>query len=350
MHHNALFARNARDWGIHVTADTREFLPKEYKTSFSMACDAQPALATVGNAGIPIWMTLYQDPEAVRILQAPNAGADIYGERKMGDWTTHTAMFNVIENTGEVSTYGDWNTNGRSDVNFQYPQRQSYLFQTIVEYGDLEIDRAGEAKLSLVSELQVSAAKTLDKFSDLVYHNGVSGLQCYGMMNDPSLTAALTPVTKAAAGFGTKWVNNYVVGATANEVMQDVQSMFALLVQQSQGYIKINDPMTLVMAPQSMLGLTATNIYGKTAREMIDAVFPNIRYVQSPRFATGSGNLLQLIADSFDGMKTGFCAFNEKMRDHSIVRGLSGYTQKKTSGSFGAIIRYPLGVAQMLGV
>ena len=37
------------------------------------------------------------------------------------------------------------------------------------------------------------------------------------------------------------------------------------------------------------------------------------------------GNVVQLIAESFNGNKTGYCAFNEKMRDHMVVRDLSSY-------------------------
>lgn len=38
------------------------------------------------------------------------------------------------------------------------------------------------------------------------------------------------------------------------------------------------------------------------------------------------------------------------MRDHQVVRALSSYKQKRTSGSWGAIIRYPLAIAQLIGV
>jgi hypothetical protein len=284
----------------------------------------------------------------IRILQSPNAGAEILGERKNGDWTTQTAFFPVVENTGEVSSYGDYNTNGKSDVNATWPQRQSYLFQTIVEYGDLQVARAGEAKLNWVSELQTSAAATLNKFQDYTYHFGVSGLQNYGILNDPSLSAALTPATKAAGGV--KWVNNNAVVATANEVFADIQALFSLLVAQTAGRVNASDPMTLALPPGSQVGLTATNSFGKTAMELIKMNFPNLTVKVSYRYGTAAGNVVQLIADKFEGSETAYCAFNEKMRDHQVLRAISSYQQKKTSGTWGAIIKYPLGISQMLGV
>jgi hypothetical protein len=347
MHRTPAFARDAarleREWGI-VMPFAMDYMPPD----FLLAEDAQPTLISQPNAGIPAFFTQLVDPEVVRILQAPNKGSEILGEQKKGTWVDQTIFIPVVENTGEVSTYGDYNTLGRSDVNENWEQRQAYLFQTIIEYGDLEVERAGAAKLELVSEKQQSAAKTLDKFLDLTYHNGISGLLNYGILNDPSLPAALTPSTKAAGGV--KWVAAGVVNATAEEIYTDFQSMFNQLASISQGHITADTPMTLVY-PNTVAGaLTAINSFGITIRAFIKESFPNIEYVSDPRYATAAGNVVQLIAKEFDGKKTGYCGFNEKSRDHALVRSLSSYAQKKTGGTWGAIIRYPLAFSQMLGV
>lgn len=347
MNRHTDFPRLERDWGI-IMPMALDYMPREYRANFQFALDAQPALASTASGGIPAWLTQYVDPDVVRILQSPNEGAEVLGEKKVGDWTTQTAVFPVVENTGEVSSYGDYNTNGKSGVNATWPQRQAYLFQTIVEYGDLEVARAGEAKLNWVGEQQTSAAATLDKFADFTYHFGVAGMQNYGLLNDPSLSAALTPATKAAGGV--KWVNNNAIVATANEVYADIQALFSQLVAQTAGRVKRTDQLTLVMAPGSDVGMTATNSFGITVGDLLAKSFPNLKVKTSFRYATAAGNVVQLIADSFDGHDTGYCAFNEKLRDHAIVRQISSWQQKKTSGTWGAIIRYPLAISQMLGV
>lgn len=336
-----------KTWGIHFAQDA-QYLPTEFKHDFKGALDAQPSLVTTASSGIPFFLSTYVDPEVVRILQTPNEGANILGEQKEGDWTTTTATFAIVENTGTVSSYGDWNNNGRSDANLTYTNRQSYLFQTTIHYGDLQVDRAGLSNLNWVSELQTSAAKTLDKFADYCYHFGVNNLANYGLLNDPNLPAALTPSTKTAGGV--KWVNNNVVVATANEIYGDIQSMVFDLVNRSGGIIKRTDPMTMVLPPQVDVAIMATNVYGINVMELLQKNFPNIKFRTSYRYATTSGNVVQLWADAFGGAKTGFAAFNEKLRDHQIVRQLSSYAQKKTSGVWGAIIRYPIAVSQMLGV
>lgn len=340
-------ARLERDWGIHLLA--QDYLPEDLRQNFALAMDAQPALVTPANSGIPAWMTYYVDPEVIRVLQAPNEGAEILGEVQKGNWLTTTAIFPVVENTGSIASYGDFNADGRSDANTSFPERQSYHFQTHIEYGDREVEQAGEARLSWVAELQQAAALTLNKFQDYTYHYGVTGLQNYGLLNDPNLSAALTPATKTAGG--TTWITSSgTPNATANEVFNDVQALFWQLVSQTKGRIKKKDKLTLAMSPGSEVALLSTNVYGKTAAEMIAVAFPNLTVKTSIRYDTQSGNVVQLIADRFDGKQTGYCSFTEKMRDHRIVPATSSYKQKKTSGTFGAVIRYPLAISQMIGV
>jgi hypothetical protein len=354
MQRNPEFARDAailaRDWGIHLpfALDWSDGTSADQIMQRIMAMDAQPTLVTTPNSGIPAWFTTLVDPEVVRILQTPNMGAKILGEQKKGSWTDQTLMIPVIENTGEVSSYGDYNENGRSDINEDWEFRQAYLFQTIIEVGDLEADRAGEAKLNLVSEKQTSATKTLDKFMDFCYHFGVSGLQNYGILNDPSLPAAATPTTKTAGGV--KWVNAGVINAQASEMYADVQILANQLFSVTGGLIDADSAMTLVY-PNTVAGaMTAVNSFGITIKAFIKESFPNLDYVVDPRYATVAGNVVQLIAKQFDGKDTGYCGFNEKSRDHNMVRALSSWKQKKTAGTWGAVIRYPLAFAQMLGV
>jgi hypothetical protein len=170
--------------------------------------------------------------------------ATIFGEIKKGDWTTQTSFFPTVEHTGEVSSYGDYSENGSAGANTNWPQRQSYLFQTIVEYGELELDRAGLAKIGWVSEQNGAAALALNKYSNLTYFFGVQGLQNYGLLNDPNLTASLTPAPKAAGG--NAWVVNGVIVATANN---DILSLFLQLTSQTVGLIDKKSPMKLSTSP-----------------------------------------------------------------------------------------------------
>lgn len=334
------------------------YLPDAWRSDYRLAMDAAPVISTTGNAGIPAFLTTSIDPAVFKVLFAPVKAADVLGEQRKGNWTDQTQMFPLVEHTGEVSSYDDFAENGRSGLNSNWPQRQAYLFQTVKEYGDLELERAGLGRINWVSELDASAANTMNRFTNYTYLWGVKGLQNYGLLNDPNLTAALTPGTKQA-GNGNVWIYNGTMNATANEVYADIQSMFYQLVEQTGGLVEADSKLTLAMSPGSAVAMTITNNYNVNVRTLLKGNFDNIREVTVPQYGVRStanpqgmigGNLVQLIADEVEGQQTGYCSFNEKMRTSPVIRALSSYKQKVTGGSWGAIIRQPANIVQMLGV
>lgn len=333
------------------------YIPDEWKQDYRLAMDAQPTLTTDPNSGIPSFLTTLIDPAVFKILFAPNRAAVILGEVRKGTWLDQTAMFPVVEHQGEVTSYGDFNEDGRTGVNSNWPQRQSYLFQTIKEYGELELERAGLGRINWVSEIDQAAATVLNKFSNLTYFFGVSGLQNYGLLNDPALSASLTPSTKAAGG--TAWIVGGVIKGTANEIFADIQALFYQLILQTTGLIDARSPMVLAMSPGSEVALTATNTFGISVYDLLKKNFPNIRFESAVQYGAitatnpqgvAGGNLVQLIVENIEGQGTGFSAFNEKMRSHPIIRALSSFKQKVTAGTWGSVLRQPFGISSMIGV
>jgi hypothetical protein len=108
--------------------------------------------------------------------------------------------------------------------------------------------------------------------------------------------------------------------------------------------------MTLVMSPEIEVNLTKTNQYNVNVTDQLKKNFPNMRIESAVEYNTTGGQLLQLIVDSVEGQKTGYCAFTEKMRAHPVVIDVSSFKQKKSAGTFGAIVRLPIAIAQMLAV
>lgn len=337
--------------------DVQSYVPEPFKRNFALAMDAQPQLITSPNSAIPAFLTTMIDPSVIAILFAPNKAAVIIGETRKGSWLDETAMFPVVEHTGEVSSYGDHNNNGRAGVNTNWPQRQAYLFQIVKEYGERELERAGLARINWVTEVDQAAVTILNKFMNLTYFFGVQSLENYGLLNDPNLSGALTPGVKAV---GTpKWINNGVVTATANEIYTDIQSLFSQLVAQTSGLIDAEAKLVLAMSPGSAVALTATNSFNVNVYDLLKKNFPNIRFetavqygqlsAQNPQGVAG-GNFVQMIAESIEGQQTGYASFNEKMRAHPIIRQLSSFQQKLTAGTWGTIIRMPMGISSMIGV
>jgi hypothetical protein len=332
----------ASNFGIVAPMVQGLYEPHEMAMDVSVAMDALPALVTQGNSGIPAFLTNYLDPEMIRILTTPNKGAQILGETKKGDWTTQTAMFPVVESTGQVTSYGDFNNNGNVGQNINWVNRQSYLFQTVTQWGELELARAGEAKINYAANLNVASTLILDKFLNNSYFYGINGLMNYGILNDPSLPASISPTTGAG---GNTWALK-----TAAEIYSDIVALYVQLQTQLQGLVERDAKLVLAITPTCEAQLTKTNQYNVNVLDQIKKNFPNCRIEVAVQYATAAGNLAQFFVESVDGQDTGYCAFNEKMRAHPVKVDLSSYAQKKTSGTWGAIIRLPAAIASMLGI
>lgn len=346
-----------------IMPGVKMLVPDEWKganVDEIMAMDAAAGtLVTDPNSAIPAMLTTAIDPDVIRVVFAPLQMAEIMGgERKAGDWLEETRMFPVVEETGEVSSYDDYSNNGRAGINFNYPNFQSYLYQTIVAYGERETARAGLMKINYVGEVTGAASSLLNRFGNLTYAYGLQGLQNYGLLNNPYLSAYLTPAIKAWGG--TTWFNNGSPAATANEVYNDILAVVEQIINQTNGAVDMDAPMTLALSPQSQLAMKFANSFGVSVADLLKQGFPNMKVKSAPQYgqktASNSqgyspvGNLFQIIVEKVDNQKVAYPAFNEKLRAHKLVPKLSSWKQKMTSGTWGTITRLPIGIAGMLGV
>jgi hypothetical protein len=350
-------APRLQELGIDFSATAQSYIAEPWRNNIELALDAQPALQTSSNAAIPQFLTTLVDPAVIEILFSPVKAATIFGEVRKGTWVDETALFPVVEHTGDVSSYDDFVSNGRSNANTNWPARQSYLFQTVKEYGERELERAGRGRVNWAAELDKSAANNMMRFANKTYFFGVSGLQNYGLLNDPALGAALTPATKAAGGVA--WFNGTAPTATANEVYNDLLAIFEQLVNQTAGLVDRESRLVLALAPSPAVALGFTNAFGLVVRNMLKEEFPNLRIETAVQYGAittanpqgnAAGNLVQLHAESAEGQEVGYCAFNEKMRTHPVIRDLSSFKQKVTGGTWGSVIRMPILFASMVGV
>ena len=329
---NRTFNQLERDAGIVFMGGGKKLM--DDKIAAALAMDAQPGLTTVGNSGIPAWMLNYVDPQLIEIILQPTKAAEVFGEMKKGDWTTETATFMTVEPTGEVSSYGDYNNNGVSGVNVNFPQRQSYHYQVFTRWGEREVARAGEAKIDYVARVNEASVNALNRFQNKTYLFGVKGLQNYGVLNDPSL-----PATTAAAK---TWANS-----TGEEVYESIRKLFQTLLKQTGGKIDMNTPLLLVCSPTASVDLTKTNQYNVNVIDQLKKNFPNLRVETIPEYSATSGETVQLIVEELDGQRTLDCAFTEKMRAHNMVLEASSIKQKKSQGTWGTIIYRPFCIATM---
>jgi len=345
-----------QEWGIHLNG-ANIFTRPEWKKNMDLAMDAQPQLVTVANSGIPAYLTFFTDPDILRVLQAPNKAAELFGEKQKGTWTDSTLIFPVVEQTYEVSSYGDFNNNGRAGINMVFPERQPYLYQTVVEYGNLEIARAGLAKIGFVAEQKAAAVNGLNKFGNLAYFKGIQGLQNYGLLTDPNLYPAIAPIPKANGGVA--WLNGTAPNATANEIFADIQQLVNQLINQSSGMIDVDSNFILAMSPHSQGALTATNTFNVNVMALLKNNYKNLKIgsaiqygavtAQNPQ-GNAVGETVQLWCPDAEGQDSGFCSFNTKLFAGPVIPDLSSYKQKLAQGVSGFILRQPFALGTLVGV
>jgi hypothetical protein len=311
---------------------------KEFGGLDSVAFDAQPELITVSNAGIPAFLSNFLDPKLIEVVVSPMRAAEIGGETKKGDWVTTVTTFVMIESTGEVAAYGDYNNGGNADANSNFPQRQSFHYQTFTQWGEKELAYAGLAGIDLASRKNIASVLVLNKFQNQSYFFGIAGLQNYGLLNDPALSA---PIVPAIAG---GWA-----ASTAEQIFADIIRLFQQVLSQTGGTVDQDTRMTMALSPSNSVNLNKTNQFNVNVFDQIRKNFPGITVKTAPEYSTTSGELVQLIVDEYEGQETVTCAFTEKLRAHAMVVGSSSFSQKKSQGTWGAIYFRPAFVAQMLG-
>ena len=326
----------ARRYGIHFMGQDGKPLALQAMDR-EQAWDAQPALVTAANAGVLSLFTTYVDPKIIEVLVSPVKAAELYGERKLGDWTEDTAAFPVAERTGQTTSYGDYNEGGVSNANVIWPQRQSYHYQVFTRWGMRELDRMAKAKIDWANQVTEASILVMKKFENQAYLFGISGLQNYGGINDPALPAAIV-----ATG---SW---YTV--TPDVIYADLLRLVQQVVIQANGLIDASHPFTLGISPQNAINLNKTNQYNVNVFDQLKKNFPNVQIVTVPEFSTagvGGVELVQLIPGPVEGQRVVECAFTEKMRAHAMVTLDSSWRMKRSSGVWGAVYYYPAFVGQL---
>ncbi len=316
------------------------------KTAKMLAMDAA---LTGNNNGFPSVFNTFIDPKVVEILFAKTAATQLADEGKVGTWSDEYYNFPVEEIAGNVTGYSDYANGVSSDVNYEYPVREQYRFQTAIKYGDLETDKAAAAKIALAARKQNAAAEILTRFENKAYLFGIKGKRIYGLLNDPNLNASISPLS--VDGKSTWNDKKTASPATfANAVFNDVAALVSELFANNGANIDANAELVLGISNAKAADLQAPNSYGLTAKAMIEQNFPNLKIVQIPELSTDAGEQLYLIAPSINGQATAMNAYSEKYRLSRVVALETSFAQKAIGATWGAVIYRPSAIARMSGI
>ena len=308
-----------------------------------LAADA--ALTTDPNTLIPAEFTAYIDPAVVDILTSPTRAREMFTETRKGDFTTSHATWRARDFAGRTQPYSDTAANGSADVNNNWLKREQYRFQTIIEYGDLETEMAGVAKIELAADKQRAAATVLDTDANSFYLRGVAGREIYGLLNDPNLPPAISALP-AGIGNSPLWTDK-----GTKERYNDVLALFAELARQSAGIITRNTPLLLVLSPDMEVMLAGATDFNVSVLDMLQKYFRDLVIVALPELAdNAAGETMFMAAKTVNGMQTAELGFGLKAQAGRMVPELSSMKQKWVASTYGGIVLMPFAFAQMTGM
>lgn len=313
-----------------------------------MAMDA--ALITTPNTTVPAALLQYISPEVIPILTAKRASTAILDEKKVGDWTTAIYQFRTEEYTGSTGPYSDYGDGPSSGVNNEWNNREQYIFQTTITYGDLEVEMSAEAKIDLIAGKQRGAAEIIRTDANKFYLLGVAGRKIYGLLNEPNLPPAITPNNVSGA---ITWPEKLSIenDLGTRAVYNDILKLFGQLVSQAGGLIDQNTEMKLLISPARSVQLAMATNFNVSASEMMQKSFPRLEVETVPQLSSETaGETMILMVKQFMGNDTADLAFGEKMRQGRLVPETSSFRQKFSASTYGAIMKMPFAYAIMSGI
>lgn len=324
------------------------------KTNLSKTALAMDsALQTTPNVGYPASFFQYIDPQIVEILFGVTNANKIAPEVKQGSWADEYYTYTAEEATGDVTAYSDRTENVTTEVNYNFQTREQARFETIIQYGNLETDKANQAKIALASRKQIAGANIIARKQNQFYLYGVSGKINYGLLNDPNLNASINPNSITIGGSTyTTWADKVAKDASSagNHVFNDVLKLWSELSSKNGGNIDQNERIILAVSNAVVSYLSAPNQFGLTAMQMIKDNFPNLEVVQLPELSTQAGEQIKLIVPSLYGVDTVNLVYSDKFRALQVVQTVSGWKQKLVGTSYGAVVKRSSLIATMTGV
>lgn len=313
-----------------------------------MAMDA--ALITQGNTTVPAALLQYISPDVIEVLTAKRAASKILTEVKVGDWTTPMVQFRTKEYTGSTGPYSDYGDGPSSDVNNEWNNREQYVFQTTIHYGDMEVEMSSKAKIDLIADKQRGAAEIIKTDANKFYLLGVAGKKIYGLLNDPNLPPAITPnVVNGAISWPDKLSMENDIGTRA--IYGDVLKLFGQLQSQSGALVDQNMAMTLLISPERSVSLSMATNFNVSAKKMIMEAFPNMQFEPVPQLSSPTaGETMILMLSNLLGQRTADLAFGEKMRQGRLIPDTSSFRQKYSASTYGTLLKMPFAYAVMTGI
>lgn len=306
----------------------------------------QDSAITTPNAGLPAEFFTYYDRRVIDVFFAKTVAEQIGKMYKGGSWEDAFYRTRIREAVGATRPYSDLSAEQNVNSNTNYVIRQAYRMELVKQWGDLQVAENAKALIDYVSDINVAASHVLAQDLNNIFFYGVSGLQNYGILNDPNLPAYETPNTVDTR---VKWQDK-----SLPEIVTDLTKMLSSLYANAEGWINPDTKLRLALPPsvlpilQGKISALGYSVFQWIKDNLGDRIIEDI--VIAPQLATSTGNMVMLYAMEMNGQDVINNVFGELYKSHGVVRQLSSFVEKVSASSYGAVVRYPFAIVRMLGV
>lgn len=317
------------------------------------AMDAIQPSITTQSLGTPIQFLQNWLPGFVYVLTGARNIDDFIGMSMTGSWIDAEVVQGVLERLGTVQPYSD-NTNvPLSNFNVNWERRTVIQFESGMQVGALEAERAARERVNVADILRQANALELEIERNRIgfygYNNGAN--RTYGFLNDPNLPSYIT-VPNGASG-SPLWSRK-----TFLEIIADIQAARAALRTNSQDRINPDTtPLTLAVATAAVDALGTPSQFGESVKAYLAKSYPNIRVVSAPELnaANSSANVFYLFADRLDDESTDdgriwLQPVQAKFQVLGVEQRAKSYVEDYLNATAGVMLKRPYGVYRASGV
>lgn len=320
------------------------------------AADVTPSpLPGLSPGSVPTPIQFLQNwlPGFVHMITTARKIDELLGIMTTGSWEDEEIVQGVLEPLGSAEPYSDFGNVPFASWNATYERRSLVRFEKGMQVGRLEELRAGRMRIDAAGEKRDNAALSLEIARNNVgffgYNDGLN--RTYGMLNDPSLPAAIA--VPDGAGGDTEWSTK-----TFLEITADIRLALKTLRIQSQSNINPKkDAITMALPFDVVDYLSVTSEFGNSVQDWINTNYPKLRVEDAPQFSAAVGGLnvgyfyAESVADSgSDGGQTWIQAVPSKFETLGVEKRSKSYLEDYSNATAGVMLKRPFAVVRLTGI
>lgn len=317
------------------------YIKKVNDLGYLRVADASPNF-TPNNIGMPAGILSQISVEILENILAYRSGDEALGGRKkLLDWEQQDYYLPLVERTGVVEPYSDYDDAVTSGLNVTFGKTGHYVFSTSYNVGEREAMQLSQGNINgeefLMSASLEALAVELNRVAFNGYVNNNQSFLVYGLLNSPSLNNYELSDKKFSA-------------MTYQECVTFFAKAIAKLREQTGNNIQKGSKLRVVVASNAFdtLSLKFTDLGVDAITSLINKFTDlGVEITITPAIeldnANGGQDVIYFILENSQGgiNDTTILGYSEIGRMSNIVLGTTYKQQKMSAGTTGAVIYKP---------